>query len=156
MFTALVIKNLYTSEQVDLYDVGYEVNYFDWHQIFAGDDVKRGQSFGRWHNYKLVEYMAIDIRGAVLDNDVTTFWASVNALAKAVIPDPASNLRDHVSITVTADDGSGTQYIAYCIVDTISMPRNALAPAVAQFEFGFDCRDGYWTNISTGAYARLL
>jgi hypothetical protein len=84
-----------------------------------------------------------------------SFWTSVTALGAAVIPDPDSNTRDHVRITMTADDGSATQYYADCVVDSWSIPRNALAPAVAQFEFGFDCRDGYWRKVSDGSVARL-
>jgi hypothetical protein len=61
MFTALVIKNLYTLDSVDLYNSQYEVNYFDWKYITSGEDDRKGQSAGRWKNYKTVEYMAIDI-----------------------------------------------------------------------------------------------
>jgi hypothetical protein len=155
MFTALTITNLYTTDTVDLYDPQYEVNFFDWNYIYAGEDAKRGQSPGRWHNYKLVEYMAIDIRGAILDNSVTNFWASVMALGLAVIPSPLSNERDHVRIQMTADDGSATQYYADCVVDSHSIPREALYPAVAKFEFTFDCRDGYWRKVSDDSLVQL-
>lgn len=144
MIVSLTGTNIYTNDVCDLYADGFEVNHFAWTPTISGSDAKRGQSPGRFKNYKQPEHLAIDIAGAVLDNDPTSFWTNRDLFTKCFIPDPLSDTRDHIVLEMVRDDGTSDHYFASVVLDSWSFPLEALYPAVAKFDLGFDCRDAYW------------
>lgn len=132
------------SAQLELDDLNYPLQKFDWSYQMEGAEIGKMQAPGRHNWRKDVRYLPIDLEGEILANTTTEFWDKRKALMQKVIP-AFDNIEPNPVKFRLQVDGDSNFYYAFCVQETnVGALEATGAPTVQEFQLGFSCRFGYW------------